>query len=89
MYQQVKLSDLQYMTQESRTRVLSSLIETATSNGAVSSNLLSARIKRFELQYEMSSDEMKEELGKGSLKETAEISQWLFLIGLRNGHVQQ
>ena len=42
-----------------------------------------ARIRAFEQRYEVSSETLLEELRTERRKETAEISEWLFLLQLQ------
>jgi hypothetical protein len=44
-----------------------------------------ARIRDFEIRYEVTSAEMLEELRDGRRKETAEIAEWLFWLSVLNG----
>jgi hypothetical protein len=39
-----------------------------------------ARIRRYELRYEMSSAEMRRQIASGQMKETADIADWLFWL---------
>jgi hypothetical protein len=49
--------------------------------------VLNARIKQFEMRYEMSSDTMRTKVSAGEMKETAEIASWLFWLKVRERHV--
>ena len=82
----VRLSDLSYMSESERNQELGKLVEVAKQNRNNGSDpLLNARIRQFEMRYEMSSDTMRERLRTGEIRETAEIAKWLFLLSLREG----
>lgn len=85
----VKLSDLATMTAAEREAQLARLVQAATTKGAQDTSVLDARIRRYELRYEMSSETLLERLKRGEQKETAEIANWLFLLNVRGGHVVQ
>ena len=45
---------------------------------------LDSRIRKFEVRYEMTSDELQTLLAEGDVRETAEIAEWLFLLDMRD-----
>jgi hypothetical protein len=74
----VRLSDLGNMTEKGREQELSQVMERAQAPRNGQAAVLAAKIKAFEVRYEMTSDQMIEELMAGRRQETAEISRWLF-----------
>lgn len=82
MSTRVRLSDLSNMGADAQARHLDALVA-ATAKPRAGAAVSDARIRGFEVRYEMGSDEMRSRLGTGELRETAEIAQWLFLLGSR------
>lgn len=82
MPQTVRLADLGSLTPQEYAAAIDRLIQDgrAPTNGQALATL--TRIRAFESQYEVSSSRLLEELRSGSRKETAEISEWLFLLSL-------
>lgn len=78
----VSLSKLEGMTREERGQTLDALTE-ASGDGTSS---VSEEVKAFEDKYGMSSAEMKEKVATGEMKETPEISKWLFLLNAPAQH---
>jgi hypothetical protein len=74
----VRLSDLGTMTPTGRERELSQVVDRAQAPRNGQAAVLAAKIKAFEARYEITSDQMIEELRAGRRQETAEISRWLF-----------
>ena len=71
------------MSDENQRKSMVELIDASrTKNGGVVS--LNARLKKFELRYEMTSEELKNKCAEGKVKETAEIAKWLFLLEARD-----
>ena len=77
------LVDLAHMSKPEVDRALGELVSAAKAPRNGQRAELDARIHQLELQYEMTSEEMRENLRNGRLKETAEIAHWLFLIRAR------
>ena len=80
----VRLSELRGLSQEERTRRLSSLARAAFAapNGEVEK--LDARIRVFECKYEKRSDHMLQDFNEGKIRETADIASWLVLLRARD-----
>ena len=78
-----RLSELATLPVAERQRALERLVESAKSGRNGQASLLNERIRRFELRYEMHSDDLRAKLRAGELSETAEIAQWLFLLAAR------
>ena len=81
----VRLSDLQAMGESERQNELAELVKSAKAapNGQGAA-VLESRIRAFELQHEMSSSELLEGLGRGEVRETANIASWLFWLSVRD-----
>ena len=79
----VRLSDLTHMNPAERKSVLSDVVSAATDlpNGQVA--WIESRIRSFEATSEMSSGELLDKLGDGTLEETAWIAEWLYWIDTR------
>lgn len=78
----IRVSDLGALNANERAGVLKRLAEEASAvpNGQADAAL--ARVRAFEAQYELSSDGLVERLRDGSVRETAEIAEWLFCLKL-------
>lgn len=89
MSNRLRLADLRAMSPAESHEVLASLARAAQAPGAgeAASRSVEARIRGYEFRYEMSSSEMKEGLKSGRLAETADLSNWLFLLNARDGHL--
>jgi hypothetical protein len=83
MKHHIKLSELSSLTGKDQKRAMTELVNAARmKNGGIA--LLDARLRKFELRYEMSSEELKKKCAEGKVKETAEIAKWLFLLDTRD-----
>jgi hypothetical protein len=80
----VKLSDLANMPVADSDRVLGELVRSAKASRNGQRAVLDARIREFEIRYEMSSATMRQQLRDGSLQETAEIARWLMALAARD-----
>lgn len=80
-------SEIAAMTPAEQGAVLGKLVEEARNPSYETRAAFDARIRAFELRYEMSSEELKTKLGAGTVKETAEIAEWLFLLDTRESGV--
>lgn len=74
-------TELANMTPETRNKAMTDLIQAAKNDGASTRAALEARVHQFELRYELTSEEMLQALSGGEMTETAEIAEWLFLLG--------
>lgn len=84
----IKLSELSRMGTEERDQALTALTDAALRDGAESRAILQARVHQFEVRYEMTSDDMLRAVGDGRMSETADIAEWLFLLGTLNPNGQ-
>jgi hypothetical protein len=74
------------MNESERNQEVAKLVEVAKQNrNNGSAPMLNARIRQFEMRYEMSSDTMRQRLRAGEIRETAEIADWLFWLDVREG----
>lgn len=80
----VKLSDLACMPIVDSDRVLGELVHSARTNRNGQAAVLDARIRSFEMRYEMTSDQLREGLRAGTIEETADIARWLFTLDARD-----
>ena len=82
----IKLADLANMSREDQERELASLTRAAAARDGRRA-MLDSRIRRFELRYEMSSAQLAAALRAGTVRETAEIAEWLFWVETREASV--
>lgn len=80
----LRTGDLRSLSRQERDRALVALMDEAAApvNGRVLAN--KARIRSFELRYEMSSEQLLERLARNAYTETAEVSEWLFCLRIRD-----
>lgn len=76
----LNMQEFARMTEPERREALAT-VTSAAPNGALTS--LHQSIARFEAQYEMTSAEMRERFASGALEDTAETSEWLMLLRVR------
>ncbi len=50
---------------------------------------LRSRVRKFELRYEMTSEELLKALKEDRQRETAEIAEWLFLLSALERHGEE
>jgi len=87
MTQRMRITDIAKMTESERTEALASLVSKARSGSAAARVAVSARLRAYEIRYEMTSEEMLRQFRAGQIRETADIAKWLFLIGARDCRV--
>lgn len=87
-HKSISLNTLRAMPAADRARALAELAANAAAPRNGQSAVLDARIRFFEQQYEMTSDELHQRLRSGQQTETADVAKWLFLLEARNGHEQ-
>jgi hypothetical protein len=77
----IRLNDLAAMTPEEKEAALDALAAGMLApDDGVTESIRNAQIRRFEERYERSSAEMVRALASGEMRETAEISEWLYLL---------
>lgn len=89
MAYRVKLSELANMPIADADRMLGELVRSARASRNGQRAVLDARIREFEIRYEMSSGDMRQRLCDGRLEETAEIARWLMALGARDNRGSQ
>jgi hypothetical protein len=81
--QQIRLKSYFAMSAPEREETLQSFLRAASVPRNGQTSLLDARIREFEVRFEMTSAELHQRLRDGSQRETAEIAKWLFLLEAR------
>jgi molybdenum-dependent DNA-binding transcriptional regulator ModE len=85
----IRGSDLAKLTEPERNVMLEHLVRHARSGGSATGRaVLQAKIRALECRYEMTSSEMLKKFRAREIRETAEISKWLFLISVRDCRVK-
>ena len=87
-HKSIFLNTLRALPAADRAQALAELAANAAAPRNAQSAVLDARIRVFERQYEMTSDELHQRLRTGQQTETADVAKWLFLLEARNGHEQ-
>ena len=85
-HKSIFLNTLRALPAADRAQALADLAANAAAPRNGQSAVLDARIRVFERQYEMTSDELHQRLRTGQQTETADVAKWLFLLEARNGH---
>lgn len=80
----VNLSRLSEMSPREREDTIDELLSASTEPTLRD---MEARLRRYEMTYEMSTETMLDRWRRGKLEETAEIASWLFLASARNGDI--
>lgn len=75
---------LRNMSEAERTRLLDAAFDSSPEPLANFLAVLDARLRVFEQRYELPSTALPEALASGELRETAEVSEWLFWAQLRS-----
>lgn len=75
---------LRQMTEEERTRVLDAAFADSPEALANYLAVLDARLRVFEQRYELPTSALPEAMASGQLRDTAEVSEWLFWAHLRS-----
>ena len=90
MTQGMRLSDLAKLAEPEQQMVIAGLARIAKAGGSPAARaIMRSKIRVFESRYEMTSSEMLKKFRAGEIRETADISKWLFLISVRDCHVTQ
>ena len=79
---------LRQMSEEERTRLLDAASSAAPEALATYLAVLDARLRVFEQRYELLSSQLHEALERGLLRDTADVSEWLFWVDVRDHLVQ-
>jgi hypothetical protein len=89
MPERVQLAELAALTPEAFKKQATAMAAAQKSLRAKGSPTLDARIRSFEIRYEMSSAELPERLASGEVQETADICEWLLLLAARGALVSE
>lgn len=76
------LSELRGAGDEERSRKLSELVEDARSPRNGQARDIDARLRAYEIQYGMTSEEMRAKFRAGKQEDTADIARWLMLLSI-------
>ena len=77
-------ADLRLMTDAERSRLLEAAFHTAPDALENYLAVLDARLRVFEQRYEMPSSVLGDALADGRLRDTKEVSEWMFWARLRD-----
>jgi hypothetical protein len=75
---------LRQMTEDERRHVLGAAFDSSPEALANYLAVLDARLRVFERRYELPTSALRDALGSGKLRDTAEVSEWMFLAELRS-----
>ena len=75
---------LRFMSEEERAELLDKAFVAAPGTLATYLAVLDARLREFEHRYELPSSELHGALEGGVLRDTADVSEWLFWVDLRS-----
>ena len=75
---------LRHMSDEERTRLLEAAFAAAPEALANYVTVLGARLRVFEQRYALPSSELPRALESGLLRDTADLSEWLFWADIRS-----
>ena len=75
---------LRHMTEAARTRVVDAAFDCGPEALRNYLTVLDARLRVFELRYELPTGALSEALASGKLRDTADVSEWLFWSHLRS-----
>lgn len=75
---------LRHMSEAERTRLLDAAFDSSPRALANYLAVLDARLRVFEQRYELPSTALPEALASGQLRDTADVSEWLFWAHLRS-----
>ena len=76
-------SALQGMSQTERDHMLLHAFEDSAETETIYLADLGCRLRDYELRYELLSDELDAALARGLIRETREVSQWVFLAKVK------
>ena len=77
-------ADLRLMTDTERSRLLEAAFNSAPDALETYLAVLDARLRVFEQRYEMPSSVLGDALADGRLRDTKEVSEWMFWARLRD-----
>jgi hypothetical protein len=80
---------LRQMPEDERTRFVDAALDLPREVLANYVAVVDARLSVFEKRYELPSSALADALGSGQLRDTADVSEWLFWAGLRHDLVRK
>ncbi len=83
MRKAIRFRDYRRMDAAEKAEALRGLAVSAQGLPSGELTLIDARIRAFETQYEMTSDEMRARVAAGQLPETADIARWLIALDVQ------
>lgn len=89
MIHQLNMSDLRRLGKKERDESLSALARSARTNGEAGAAMTQSKIREFEIRYEMTSVELLKGLEDETVRETADVAEWLFLLSSRQRYVAE
>ena len=89
MLYRVKSAELALMSSAGKRQAVAELLAYSRSANGSASTYLSEQVRQFETRYEMTSADLKRKLQAQPELETADIAQWLFLVGLLEKHERE
>lgn len=72
------------MTETERAHFVEAAFESSPEALANYLAVLDARLRAFEHRYELPTSDLSRALNAGELRDTADVSEWLFLVHLRS-----
>jgi predicted Fe-Mo cluster-binding NifX family protein len=75
---ELTVNTLAHLDGEAKEAALAALVAAARTTSAHTTKHLKARIRTYELRYEMTTEQLLRALQEGRQKETADIADWLF-----------
>lgn len=82
----IKAKDLSGMSSVQRDRILGEIVAAARAPRNGQAEVIATRIERYEQRYEMRSEVLLDALAKNTIRETADIADWLFWLNVRDNH---
>jgi len=79
----IRSADFQSMTAGERDEVLSAAFASSAADLRIYYLTVLAKVRKFELRYEMSSDDLPAALASERIRETADVCDWMFWSDLR------
>ena len=83
MHKTIRLSEFRRMNEAEKNAALRELAIGSHSGANGELTLIDARIRAFELRYELTSDQMRSRVAEGLLHETSEIASWLIALEIQ------
>ena len=88
MATRIRIMDLARFTETERQVLLQGIVDEARAGAPGTEAAIRRRIRDYEIRYEMKSAEMLRRFRAGEIRETAELTKWLFLISINDCKVK-